>query len=860
MLATGIKLGPYEILGPLGAGGMGEVYRARDTRLGRDVAVKVLPSSFSRDPERLHRFEQEARAAGLLNHPNILALYDIGQADSLPYVVTELLEGETLGERLRAGALNQRKAIDYAVQIAHGLATAHEKGIVHRDLKPENLFITSDGRIKILDFGLAKLTRPEDSANEATSAGTVSMGTEPGKVMGTVGYMSPEQVRGQTADHRSDIFSFGAILYEMLSGKRAFQRDSGVETMTAILKEDPPDLVETNQKISPAIERVVSHCLEKSPAQRFQSARDLAFALEAVSGTSGSATGAVAKLATERATLPIKTIAGAIAALLIVAAVAFFLGKRLGRTPLPAFHQLTFRRGTIMSARFSPDGQTIIYGAKWEGKPIELFSTRPGSPEFTHVDVPSAEILAISSTSELALLLHPQYISTAVYSGTLAWAPMAGGTPREVLENVQYADWSPDGKDLAVVRVEGRKYRLEYPMGKVIYEPSEWLSHIRVSPDGERVAFIEHKLFSDDRGSVAVVDRAGKVTSLTKDYASADGLTWTPDGREIWYTGAEEGNDRALHAVSLSGRVRLLTQTPGALTIQDISPNGRVLMTSDIQRRGILGLVPGSTAERDLSWLDWSYCRALSDDGKMLLFDEQGVGAGNKYAVCLRKTDGSPAVQLGEGYACGLSPDGRWALSVIPYASPPRIMLLPTGAGESKALTDAPFYAFFARWFPDGKRVAIQGHEPGHGDRIYAQDLADGKMKPIAPEGVLLAYAGITPDGRYSTGILPDGKPVLCAVESGQCTAIQGVEAGDISIRWSSDGRTLYVYRKAEIPCRIFEVDVQTGKRKPWKAVMPNDPAGITSVSPIIMTPDTKYYVYGYTRFLSDLYLVDGLK
>ncbi len=284
-LTSGNRLGPYEILAPLGAGGMGEVYRARDTRLGRDVAVKVLPSSFSKDPERLHRFEQEARAAGLLNHPNILALYDIGQADSLPYVVTELLEGETLGERLRSGSLPQRKATEIAIQIAHGLAAAHEKGIVHRDLKPENLFITSDGRVKILDFGLAKLTRPEDERGEATSAGTVSLGTEPGKVMGTVGYMSPEQVRGQPADHRSDIFSFGAILYEMLSGKRAFQRESGIETMTAILKEDPPDLVETNQKISPAIERVVSHCLEKSPAQRFQSARDLAFALGALSGS-----------------------------------------------------------------------------------------------------------------------------------------------------------------------------------------------------------------------------------------------------------------------------------------------------------------------------------------------------------------------------------------------------------------------------------------------------------------------------------------------------------------------------------------------------------------------------------------------
>ncbi|HEX9271428.1 MAG TPA: serine/threonine-protein kinase, partial [Candidatus Binatia bacterium] len=272
-IAAGTRLGPYEIIAPVGAGGMGEVYRARDTRLGRDVAVKVLPASYADHKDRLARFRQEACAAGALNHPNILAIYDVGTDDHLPYVVSELLEGETLRQRMGGAALPQRKAVDYGLQVAHGLAAAHEKGIVHRDLKPENLFITKDGRMKILDFGLAKLAQTEINQIQ-TDVPTRRVDTDPGTVIGTVGYMSPEQVRGQGVDHRSDIFAFGAILYEMLSGKRAFHGDSAVETMSAILREDPPELSATNQNVAPALERVVHHCLEKSPEERFQSARD----------------------------------------------------------------------------------------------------------------------------------------------------------------------------------------------------------------------------------------------------------------------------------------------------------------------------------------------------------------------------------------------------------------------------------------------------------------------------------------------------------------------------------------------------------------------------------------------------------
>ena len=324
----GTRLGPYDVVAPIGAGGMGEVYRAHDARLDREVAIKVLPASYSADPDRLRRFEQEARAAGRLNHPNVMAIYDIGTHEGAPYVVAELLEGATLREKLATGAIPTRKAVDYALQIARGLGAAHEKGIVHRDLKPENVFVTNDGRVKILDFGLAKLSRPETSS-PMTEAPTETRGTEPGSVFGTVGYMSPEQIRGQNADARSDIFAFGAVLYELLSGHRAFRGNSSADVMSAILKDEPAPLVETGRNIPPPLDRLVSHCLEKSAEERFQSARDIAYDLEALSGISASTASAPRGL-TGRAPRKLT-----VAAALAVAALAAAAGLLAGRATKP---------------------------------------------------------------------------------------------------------------------------------------------------------------------------------------------------------------------------------------------------------------------------------------------------------------------------------------------------------------------------------------------------------------------------------------------------------------------------------------------------------------------------------------------
>src|SRR6202050_1954095 len=436
-LIPGTKLGPYEIQSGIGAGGMGEVYRAHDTRLKRDVAVKVLPQALSLDADRLRRFEQEALATAALNHPNILAVVDMGPHEGSPYVVSELLEGETLRERLRGGAIVVRKTLDYALQIAHGLAAAHEKGIIHRDLKPENLFLTKDGRVKILDFGLAKLTQFDPGSNP--SLATVTHGvTEAGVVMGTAGYMSPEQVRGMVLDPRSDIFSFGAILYEMLSGKRAFHGGTPADTMSAVLKEEPPELNETKRNVSPALERIGQHCLEKNPESRFHSASDIAFDLEHLSGISGSSTRVTTAGVDSGNVQPRRRLLIGIAAGVVVAAAVYGLGwwhgKTSARAPQAEYQQLTFRTGSIGNARFTPDG-SIVYSASWEGGDNQLYMSRTDDPGSRELGIKDAELLSISKSGEMAIRLNTTSHGGYARSGTLARVPLSGGTPREALDN-----------------------------------------------------------------------------------------------------------------------------------------------------------------------------------------------------------------------------------------------------------------------------------------------------------------------------------------------------------------------------------------------------------------------------------------
>ncbi len=853
-LSAGTKLGPYEILAPIGAGGMGEVYRAHDTRLGRDVAVKVLPTEFSADADRMRRFELEARATGMLNHPNILAVYDVGTHDGSPYLVTELLEGSTLREQL---PLPRRKGLDYAGQIAAGLAAAHAKGITHRDLKPENLFITNDGRAKILDFGLAKVAGAGSASGFASgeAEATRGMSTTPGLALGTVGYMSPEQVLGKPADPRSDIFSFGAILYEMFGGQRAFQRPSSIETLNAILKEDPPPLAD------PGFERIVHRCLEKSPEQRFQSASDLAFAIANQSDTkSGSgALVAAAPARGEREQLR-KWLLPAAALLLVLGLVAGYLIASGGTTQSAAnFHKLTYRRGTIYAARFTSDGQNIVYDAAWDGNPPELFTSHRDSPESRPLGLPRTSLLSLSAGGEMAVLTQSYNQVQMGFTGTLARAPISGGAPREISEAVSYADWAPDGSGLLVVRQVGGKERLEYPAGKVLVETDGWISHPRFSPRGDRIAYLDHPVPSDDLGSVAMVDLAGKKTTLSTGWEAEEGLAWSPDGKEIWFTAVHEGGQLSIHAVTLAGKERLVLPAPGGLMLYDLSRGGDLLLGRYDQPNGVLGMAPGETKERDLSWLESSTAGDLSRDGKTVLMTQYHLGPG--YAMGLRKTDGSPVVRLGDGNALALSPDGKWAIT-ISAAAPQELSVVPTGVGESRKLKAEGIsnYLRAASWFPDSRHIAFVGAAAGHKLRTYSLDVAGGgPPRPLTPEGITGTL--LSPDGRLLAASGTDGKYALYPVEGGEPAPVLGLKDGDVPIQWTADGRTLYIEEKGAWPRRIFRVDLATGRRELWKEVTPSDRAGLSDRRPRLrITPDGKAYAYGVAYTLSQLYLVRGLK
>ena len=864
-LAPGTKLGPYEIISLLGSGGMGEVYRARDSRLKREVAIKVLPPSVSVDADRLRRFEQEALATAALNHPNILAVFDIGASDSSPYVVSELLEGETLRERLRSGPIPIRKALDYALQIAHGLAAAHEKGIIHRDLKPENLFIIKDGRLKILDFGLAKLTQPDPSSH--TSLPTVTHGTEAGVVMGTAGYMSPEQVRGLALDQRSDIFSFGAILYEMLSGKRAFHGSTAADTMSAILKEEPPDLSATNHSISPALERIVQHCLEKNPESRFHSASDIAFDLEHLSSLSGSAariaaSGAAEKVTQSRLKLPVAIAAPLVLAVAIYA-LGWWTGKSGNQASSPEYQQVTFRTGSIGNARFTPDG-SIVYSATWDGDEPQLYMSRTDDPGSRELGIKDAELLAISKNGEMAILLNIVNRSGYARSGTLARVPLSGGTPREVLDNVEDIDFSADGETMAIVRYlpENNHWRLEYPVGKVLIDGINWMSHPKISPDGKWIAFADHENpVGDDEGSLAVIGADGKEPEkkLSSGWTSLQGILWSPSGNEIWFTSTSTGSAANPRAVTLSGKLRDMTNVPGGMWLQD-SRSGAVLAVANHKRVSIRGMAPGGKKELELGWFGWSRLRDISRDGKKILFEEEGDGGGPNYTVFLRDTDGSPPAKLGEGNAMAISPDGKWVVSKPAKGGPLR--LVPTGAGEARQLThDSVSYAV-ATFFPDGKSLLAVGIEPGHGGRDYLIDISTGASKPITPEGVRGIV--LSPDGKSIPVVTPDGGRGIFSLADSSIHPVPAFPAKYTIIDWTPDGQSLYVvppFTGRAQPIFVSLFNLQTGKLQPWKTFGQDAVgSGANLVVGLRLSGDGNAYAYLYDRVLSEAYVVKGLK
>lgn len=850
-LDPGTKLGPYEIVAPLGAGGMGEVYRARDLRLGREVAVKVLPAGCSTDPERLRRFEQEARATAALNHPNILAVFDIGRQDDCPYIVSELLEGESLRARLHSGPLPARKAIEYALQIVRGLAAAHERGIFHRDLKPENIFVTRDGHIKILDFGLAKLTMPDPAAMATMSAQpTVDSVTGRGVLLGTLGYMSPEQLRGAGSDARSDLFSFGAVLYEMISGRRAFRGETTADTISAILREEPPDLTVPGRDVAPILERMVRHCLEKDPASRFQSARDIAFNLESLSTISSTSFPAVAVKAERKGKARPVVVVTAAAVLLLLA--GLLIGRLSVPPPVPPqYHQLTFAREDIDSARWADDQRTVIYSSSHTGDKAGLSSVTPDSLASVSMNLKDTHVAA-TSAGEMLVIQNPRILFAYAAVGVLAQAPLTGGGPRPILNDVQDADWGPDHQ-IAVAHFVNGRYRLEYPIGHVLYETDGYVTNVRVSPKGDLVAFADHPDFGDNSGTIATVDSSGSKRSLGKPEQGIVGLAWAPSGKEIWFSAAESGFNAQLKSVNLSGHERVVARGPGTIIVQDIARDGRVLLVHATQRAIAMALGPGQNQERDLTVVDWTTETAISKDGREVLLEEEGTGSHPDYEMYLRGTDGSAPVHLGEGHGQDFSPDGKWVL-----AERGQFFLVPLGPGEPQQITHDAIEHDDARFLPDGKGVAFTGFEPGHKPRIYVQAIGSESPRAISPEGVQGKIS--TADGKFVFGF-SDGVALYPVDGQGAPGPVPGIHPDESIASISPDGRSVLVVSAVkQTSLEVYRVDLTSGRRELFKKLGPADPIGLTMYPAGLFTPDGKYYVYSYSRSLGELYAVDGLR
>jgi len=848
-IQAGSRLGVYEIVAPLGAGGMGEVYRARDTRLSREVAIKVLPSEVASDSDRRLRFEQEARSASALNHPNILTIYDVGSADGTVYIAMELVEGKTLRELVASGEpVPMKRLLDVATQTADGLAKAHGAGIVHRDLKPENLMVSKDGFVKILDFGLAKLIEPvtQDASVLPTA---VAAPTTPGTVMGTAGYMSPEQASGQQVDYRSDQFTLGAILYEMATGKRAFARKTGAETLVAIIREEPEPIAQLAPKSPAPVRWIVERLLAKDPEERYASTKDLARDLKSVRDhlSESSASGGVsaAEPVRRRRTDWLLRIAALCAGVAIGVLASRALPHRQD-SPI-RLRKLTFARGTVFSARFAKDGQTIYYGAAWDGGPLRIYSTRADSQLSQPLDLPPGDVLAISSAGEMAISLGRRFTVGFEATGTLATVPLGGGAPREVLENVVDADWSPDGKALAVAHFVDGRYRLEYPIGKVLYQGAAWLSGVRVSPDGRLIAFLDHQEVGESVGVLKVVDTSGLVR-LTGP-ANRTGVAWAPDGDEIW-------TSFPLQATSLSGKTRTLWSSAGQNDrITDAGPDGRVLFLLGSGRREIVG-VDASGKQRNLTWFDCCYPSDLSAARQSVLFDVQSAFASQVY---VRRLDGSPAVRLAEGKSFAFSPDGRWAL-ITSQVGTGRLLLVPTGTGEPRTLLQGTLNVQWGSFTPDGRRIVIMAIEPGHGSRSYVMELPSGKPQPITPEGGYAAprHAG-SPDGSRFIAQGPSRALAIYPTVPGPPAPLPGTQPGEFAAQWSRDGRAVYVY-KPGLPGRVETLDVATGERRPWKEVVPLDPAGVNQVEPFVLAEDGSAFVYSYRRLLDELVLMTGVR
>lgn len=819
-LKAGTRLGRYEVIECLGQGGMGEVYRANDDRLRRHVALKVLRGDDPVSPEIRRRLAREAEMLARVNHPNICTLYDFETANGLDFLVMEYLQGQSLAHLLATHRIPMHVAVRYAIDIGEGLAAAHRLGLVHRDLKPSNVFVTKGGT-KLLDFGIALWRSPVQNA--PSNALTPWTPTPDGVVLGTPAYMAPEVLRGERPDQKSDLFSYGALLFEMITGQPAFRGSSWAEIVTDVLTRELPALRTVMPDVPAALEQLVADCLRKETHERWESAHDAALMLRAVHDGHGGAVGT-------------------------------------GIRPHSTIHRLTFQRGTIYSARFSPEAANVLYSAAWNGLPIDLFLTRRDSPESRPFGLRDANLLSVSSSGNLALALDVQFKGLA-RSGVLAQVAFAGAQPRRLSSDVVAADWLRDPERLFIVRRRGARCQLEWPIGKVRYETEALISHARVSQDGRLVAFVHHPHAFDHGGAVAVMEEGGSPRLVSDGWSSIWGLAWSPDGREVWFTASKEGSNRSLRAASLAGEERILAEMTGSLTLHDVAPNGDVLVSEDIVRTGVVFKTDDGSVQRDMTWLDATFPRDLSNDGTLLLFDETGDGGGPAYSSYVRATTGAPAVRLGNGFAHSLSPDKQYAITVS-RSLRGGLLVIPLGPGDPMTLQHANLDEYqWSKWLPDGRRIVVNAIERGSGPRLFVHDLGSGEITAISRTNVL-GPAAVAPDGQRVLGIdAVDRSTWIFAVDGRQPSlCIPDITPDDLAFQWSVDGHAVYLRRRGgELPLRVMRMDLSSGQRDVWREVTIADPAGVHAISDMVLTPDGRNYVIAYSRILSDLFVVTGV-
>jgi Tol biopolymer transport system component len=832
--ATG-EWGHLRLLDRVGGGSYGAVFRAWDPALDREVALKLLQCTPDARGSEAARLVDEARLLARVRHPNVVAIYGAERIAGCVGLWMEFVDGRSLEELLGdQGEFGAAEAGIIGLTLARALSAVHRAGLVHRDVKPQNVLRERGGRIVLMDFGIGFDARAQASAPE---------------VAGTPLYIAPELLAGDEATPRSDIYSLGVLLFHLVTGEYPIAALTFDDARAAHRAREYRYLHDVRSDLPEAFVRVVERALQPDPSRRFESAGALEAALSHAAGVqtlgveSGRTGGRVARLR------------AAAAALLAVTAAAamFFVGRSTAAVDQPTFQRLTFRHGRVIEARYTPDGQNVVYAGEFGGGRPQLFTTATNSLESRPLGVSDAKVLSLSTRGELALLLRPRFLRGYVETGTLARMSVSGGGIRELLADVQEADWGPDGEALAVVRDVNGRNRLEFPVGTVLFETGGWVSHARVAPDGSAIAFVEHPTPADDSGHVAIVDRSGRARRLTDRWASAQGLAWSGDD-EIWFTASASGSARALYAVNTAGRERLVHRGSGRLRIHDVR-NGAALVTEDVTRISINAWYPGDTQEKDYSWLDWSLARDISEDGERLLMNESGEGGGEHYTVYLRPMNGGPAVKLGHGSGLALSPDGRWVLATRP-GPPRRLVLLPTSAGEARELTAEDLgYQPWGSWTPDGSAVVFAATSPGRGSRVFVQSVSGGAARAVTPEGVFLTSPdAVSPDGRWIAAAGPGDLALLYPLSGGEPRMIAGALPNEVPLHWSRDGRALFMWARGEAPARIASVDIQTGARSPWKALMPADPTGVNEILRIVLAPDSGAYAYSYTRELSTLF------